>query len=265
MNRLHWLSGTQASEGGFEDLQTDVMRFMAILAFCLMAVFALVQSMPLTAQQASATTSADALPQPSVSPVATKTAAVPAPSAKPLQVELGLPPAVPLTVPAPASPASADAARGAPLQVEPELPPAVPLTLPAPASPAAADTSASDQSQGLTLRFSSDAALRRLVARGKVGLFAFSAGQSWRLVLSGKGESFHAAQAPTEFHAMAAHTVPRSLAAALPASGGHLAEDVTWGVTLPPATRYAIARLVREFERGALIIASDGRVRREEQ
>ncbi len=29
-----------------EDLQTDVMRFMAILAFCLMAVFALVQSLP---------------------------------------------------------------------------------------------------------------------------------------------------------------------------------------------------------------------------
>ncbi len=30
-----------------EDLQTDVMRFMAILAFCLVAVFALVQSIPM--------------------------------------------------------------------------------------------------------------------------------------------------------------------------------------------------------------------------
>ncbi len=34
--------------GGAADLQTDIMRFMAILSLCLMAIFALVQSMPLT-------------------------------------------------------------------------------------------------------------------------------------------------------------------------------------------------------------------------
>ena len=33
--------------GGAADLQTDVMRFMAILALCLVAVFALVQSIPI--------------------------------------------------------------------------------------------------------------------------------------------------------------------------------------------------------------------------
>jgi len=32
--------------GGIADLQTDVMRFMAILAICLVAIFALVQSIP---------------------------------------------------------------------------------------------------------------------------------------------------------------------------------------------------------------------------
>ena len=32
--------------GGAADLQTDIMRFMAILALCLMAIFALVQSLP---------------------------------------------------------------------------------------------------------------------------------------------------------------------------------------------------------------------------
>lgn len=50
MHRQAW-SGDRGTErareaGGMEDLQTDVMRFMAILAFCLMAVFALVQSLP---------------------------------------------------------------------------------------------------------------------------------------------------------------------------------------------------------------------------
>ena len=33
--------------GGAADLQTDIMRFMAILSLCLVAIFALVQSIPL--------------------------------------------------------------------------------------------------------------------------------------------------------------------------------------------------------------------------
>lgn len=39
---------TDMDGGGAADLQTDIMRFMAILSLCLMAIFALVQSMPLT-------------------------------------------------------------------------------------------------------------------------------------------------------------------------------------------------------------------------
>ena len=38
---------TDGEAGGIADLQTDVMRFMAILAICLVAIFALVQSIPL--------------------------------------------------------------------------------------------------------------------------------------------------------------------------------------------------------------------------
>jgi len=38
---------TDGEAGGIADLQTDVMRFMAILAICLVAIFALVQSLPL--------------------------------------------------------------------------------------------------------------------------------------------------------------------------------------------------------------------------
>ncbi|MEM9387082.1 MAG: hypothetical protein AAGA68_18615 [Pseudomonadota bacterium] len=40
-------SGTEGG-GGAEDLQTDVMRFMAMLGLCLVAIFALVQSLPAT-------------------------------------------------------------------------------------------------------------------------------------------------------------------------------------------------------------------------
>ncbi len=37
--------------GGAADLQTDIMRFMAILSLCLVAIFALVQSIPITPTQ----------------------------------------------------------------------------------------------------------------------------------------------------------------------------------------------------------------------
>ncbi len=41
------LNRGDADAGGAGDLQTDIMRFMAILALCLVAIFALVQSIPL--------------------------------------------------------------------------------------------------------------------------------------------------------------------------------------------------------------------------
>ncbi len=50
MHKAPWTRNPGTDEvreaGGMEDLQTDVMRFMAILAFCLVAIFALVQSIP---------------------------------------------------------------------------------------------------------------------------------------------------------------------------------------------------------------------------
>ena len=55
-----------------EDLQTDVMRFMAILAFCLVAVFALVQSIPVGPEQsalAQETQARSLAPTPSVKPL----------------------------------------------------------------------------------------------------------------------------------------------------------------------------------------------------
>ncbi len=282
MTPAHWLSGGSGNDAGFEDLQTDVMRFMAILAFCLMAVFALVQSLPLTPEPPPAP--AAATPAPAVSPRATpaapepppqaasavaeapvKASATPVPAAPPTAAPsagevsrpLPAPEAIPTEpLPAPAAPAAAVAST------EPSPAPAVCVT--EPIAPPAADAEAVDPSEeGVTLRFSSDAALRRLVARGKVGLFAFSNGQSWRLAPSLSEDTFRAANAPTEFHAMAAGTVPDAVVAAMTQQTGADGRTVSWGVTLPLPTRYAIARLVREFSSGALVIGSDGRVTRE--
>jgi hypothetical protein len=48
MNRPRWLDPEPIDNTSEEALPTDVMRFMAILGLCLTAIFALVQSMPLT-------------------------------------------------------------------------------------------------------------------------------------------------------------------------------------------------------------------------
>lgn len=45
---------SQHIEGEAEALQTDIQRFIAILGFCLMAVFALVQAIPVTGQEEKA-------------------------------------------------------------------------------------------------------------------------------------------------------------------------------------------------------------------
>ena len=56
------------SRSTVEALQTDVMRFMAILGFCLLAIFALVQRIPLTSAPVEATAPSPAVddPQPTV-------------------------------------------------------------------------------------------------------------------------------------------------------------------------------------------------------
>ena len=45
-NRWSLINSSSIRDSGHEELQTDVMSFMAILGFCLMAIFAIVQSIP---------------------------------------------------------------------------------------------------------------------------------------------------------------------------------------------------------------------------
>jgi hypothetical protein len=107
---------------------------------------------------------------------------------------------------------------------------------------------------GLTLRFLSDAALLRLVARGDVGVFVLAGPESLALDLS-DGVSFRPAPAPARFHSMATETVPAVLRAHY--SGP---PDVTWGVTLPEHTIRAIELHVANSGAGELIIDAQGRV-----
>lgn len=233
-----------------EALQSDVMRFIAILALCLVAIFALVRSLP---------------PRPVAKPDAPRPA-----------VETPPPPAreaVSVSAPMPVRPF----VREEQPDPEPLAPPAQPrrpvvrvpeisreTAQPAPRraeTPVKASTSAAQQ--GLMLRFASDTALLALVAQRRVGVYAWVRDAALRLSSERGVLSFASATAPKHFHSMTPDTVPSAIARALDnaAPTVRAAGTVTWGVTLPVETKRQLERLVRQHQSGTLVIETNGRVR----
>ncbi|MGH8224204.1 MAG: hypothetical protein ACREQZ_14645 [Woeseiaceae bacterium] len=221
----------EADAGGVADLQTDVMRFMAILSLCLVAIFALVQSLPLG-------------PAPAQRPVEAPKVETPVRAPVKLPVAASTPPAPQRTAPRRPEPQ-----RRAP---EPETAP-VAQSL-APAAP---------QGPGFTLQFETDRALTRLVERQVVGLYAQSGERTQRLRVDAGRMSFWPASAPQAFHEMDASTVPADVRRALAVAGVSADAFVQWGVTLPPATSAQLERHLREATGGRLIIDAGGDLRRE--
>jgi len=215
--------GMDSEAGGVADLQTDVMRFMAILALCLVAIFALVQSIPVN-------TVAPEIPAADV-PAAVATpepALVPAPE--------------PVTVPDPVP--------------EPEVLESVVATPPKPAMP--------KPDRGFTLKFETDLALTRLVARNEVGLYAIGLEKSLRMNVNRGRLSFWPASIPNEFHEMDAATVPEDVVLALRRSMGLQSESIKWGVTLPPDMQDQLTLFMNTAESGTLLITARGDVQLEQ-
>jgi len=231
--------GLDAEAGGVADLQTDVMRFMAILALCLVAIFALVQSIPLN--------SVPAEPAPPPAP------AIPVEVTKPE-------PAEPMVQePAP------DALDPVPVEeiiIEEIVVEETQIEEPTPAEPAAAQ-SVSTESEGFTLRFADDLALTRLVARNEVGLYAIAADKSLRMNVNRGAFSFWPASVPNEFHEMDKLTVPNDVRSAFQRVNAAQRDDVKWGVTLPSSMQQQLNTYLGEARGGSLIIDADGTLRLE--
>ncbi len=214
-----------------ESLQTDVMRFFAILALCLVAIFPLVDS---PAQDRAQPARPSEMSGPPPSPAARETTAVPKTETKPR------PEPEPGPEPAPAK---------QPGPLPKRLPARVPATAVDP-TPAAQQTSA----DGFTLAFASGEVLRQLLAKGSVRLFALGDGAAWQLV----GNRLQPARPPASFYSMHAATVPAELRALATTVPG--ASDIGWAVTLPPETGAAIARLTAGAGGGELLIRADATV-----
>jgi len=241
--------GADMDVGGAADLQTDVMRFMAILSLCLVAIFALVQSMPVS---------------PPVEPVtetviAEVTAAAPEPIPEADPVSKPEPKLVTLTRPKWVPKYKPDS--------EPATTPPAPVKeAPAPvrAEPVAAPTPAAaiEEQEGFTLRFESDAVLTRLVAASQVGVYAIDGERARRMTVSESRISFWDASLPNSFHEMEASTVPLPVVDAL-ARTGIDADSISWGVTLPGKLKSQLDGLMQEHRGGSLVIGTNGNIRLE--
>jgi len=249
--------GMDAEAGGAADLQTDVMRFMAILSLCLVAIFALVQSIPMapsppatstpeqTAEIRSVASPAERPPSPQPEVIATREIQLTRPRLRQLAAE-----------------------ERPPILQRPKVQKARAAATPATAAPAAPVNeapvaAAAPPKDGFTLRFENDLALTRLVARNEVGLFAMFPDKSFRMQVNGRQMSFRAASSPEKFHEMDASTVPRPLVDALQRGHGSPGQHTQWGVTIPPGTARQLDQYLRDADGGTLIIDADGDLRLE--
>lgn len=247
--------------GGAADLQTDIMRFMAILSLCLVAIFALVQSIPLNPTEPVAPVTAIASAEQIAPPEPVTEAPEPA-IEQPQELRAPTPVAKPtdanviLTRPkwTPKYPPGDRAS----VTVQEELPAEVAAPVPKPALPTEQEAQTVESApEGFTLRFESDAALTRLVASNRIGVYAIAEGRAQRMTVGDSRISFWDASMPNTYHDMDALTVPSAVVEAL-ARSGTAKKDVHWGVTLPGQLKSKLDELMLIHENGALVIVSSG-------
>ncbi len=237
--------GIDGDSGGAADLQTDIMRFMAILGLCLVAIFSLVQSLPTEVQVQAVQTKTEPVPEPqamiTVEPKIEVTH----------ESETSPEPTQNVTLTRPKSVSTFTPAK----QTEPER--AIESKPQASGPPVDAI-----EEEGFTLSFESDHALTRLVAMGQIGFYAINNSRAQRMTVSDSRISFWDASTPNRFHEMDASTVPRAVLDALARTGAN-AGAANWGVTLPAKLSAQLESLMQQHTGGALVIQADGQLQLE--
>lgn len=221
-----------------ESLQADVMRFMAIIGFCLVAIMALVRDVrPPVAQPAS---SPDSIVVPA--PIPEPASLIPEIVSTPRAITPVIDPEPPVVEP--------------PMILAASPMPIAPITSILPTTRSEPEPEPED---GLSLRFHSDRDFLRLITAGDVGLYLFKEQTAFRLA---KNYAFEAAPAPHKLYELLPQTIPaaigRSAAAAVSDTGGF-----KWGVVMPARIEQRIASLVATQSSGQLVVDRFGSVRHE--
>ncbi len=237
-----------------ESLQADVMRFMAIIAFCLIAILALVKN-----AEPALPPEADT-PPPGKEPVA---ALEPPPAPLPPPAPPRKEPAVP---PEP-QPEPSVVVAATPPQAEParvERPPVAPPAVPERARPAATADVATDEvseeateEEGLILRFASDGDFLRLIARGDITVYAY---QDQDVLSLDRSYRFLESRSPGQVYELFRGSIPEVVVNALRQARPDI-HGYRWGISLPRRISGQIRRHLDRVSRGQLVINRYGEVR----
>ena len=251
-----------------EGLQADVMRFMAIIAFCLVAIMALARNASPLETVASADDRADAMAV--ASPPAAGPAAPELPSARKPEPEPENPAAearvprsddargaaVPLAA-APAAQAGVEPRRAAPEPAAPQPAAPEPVVRAAETEPTEPAEPTDPTEPGLSLRFASERDFLRLVRREAIDVYAWRDGEVLALAAGGR---FAPAPAPGRIHELLPGTIPAPITRAL-ADAAAGADGFSWGVRLPGRIERRIRARLDAGASGVLVIDRFGEVR----
>ena len=102
----------------------------------------------------------------------------------------------------------------------------------------------------------------RLVAAGRIGVYAIEDERARRMKVSESRISFWDASVPNSFHEMEVSTVPLAVVDALTRTGADT-DKISWGVTLPGKLTGRLDELMQDHRGGSLLIGSNGEIRLE--
>ncbi len=213
-----------------DSLQADVMRFMAIVAFCLIAILAMVRNSPgveARVTKESVVQVAEIEPEEMARVEALPVRASAVEPAIEIVVESQNTTAVALPEPKPEP------------QPDPE---------PEPEPEPEQRSSPADTSEGLTLAFASEADFMRLISKGRITLYAYT-GQSF--LTTSDTYSFHKTDAPAQLYEIDRHTIPAHV---IDAAEREEIEGLQWGVGLSTRIEKQISRYVEANVSGQLHI-----------
>lgn len=230
-----------------DSLQADVMRFMAIVAFCLIAILAMVrqaapppqaeQQEPAAPQDRQAVAPAR-LVQATTPQVESESEPEPKPEPEPEPIPLPLPEPEPVTE----LRIESKAALTAPAQV---------ITAPAPGrqgEPTTPPPEATEEA-GLTLRFASNRDFLRLVGRGRVNVYAYD---NHHFLALDRNHRFHPVTPPAQVYELDPNTIPPTMRQALPEDLSTSA--VTWAVRLNNKVQQQLLQHLTQVKSGELHI-----------
>ena len=235
-----------------ESLQADVMRFMAIIAFCLIAILALVKHAEPAEPRATAEIKPAAAPQPEPEVITAARPPTPTPSWQEPLVKPA--PAQPLPKPTTKPAAQPKPVAAAEVAARPDRRSRAQAKKPAPAPAPAAEPE-----ESLSLRFASDGDFLRLIARGDIRVYAFKGSEILSL---DSGYSFLSARSPGQLYELLPQTIPGVIYSALAESRSRTDDSASysWGVTLPETIQKQITSYVESVRHGQLVIDRYGDV-----